>query len=109
MKTKILGGLLMIAVLTISSAAKANTIDHPQFHNKHQLEHRIKQDVRKGEITRVEAKHFHMEAKRIHEEKRMAMANGTYTPAERVRIHNEKKMLVRALKRDEHVENKVRG
>ena len=102
MKTKILGGLLMIAVLAITSAAKADTVTGIQHHKKHRLEHRLKADVRKGEITRVDAKHFRKEAKRIHEEKRMAMANGTYTPAERMKIHHEKKMLKRDIYRDEH-------
>ena len=109
MKVKILGGILMVAVLAITSAAKADTVAKAQYHKKHRLEQRIKRDMRKGEITRIEAKHFRREEKRIHEEKRMAMANGTYTPAERMRIHKEKKMLSRQLRRDEHVNDKVRG
>ena len=107
MKTKIFGGLLMIAVLAITSAAKADTVAM-HHHRHHKFEHRLKRDVRNGEITPEQAKHFHMEAKRIHQEKRMAKANGTFTPAERMHIHNEKKMLSRSLRRDEH-NDKVRG
>jgi hypothetical protein len=102
MNTKIFGGLMLVAVLAITSAAKADTVTYQQQHKKHRLEHRLKRDVRNGEITPEQAKHFRMEAKHIHEEKRMAMANGTFTPAERMHIHNEKKMLNRALHRDEH-------
>ena len=101
MNTKIFGGLMLVAVLAITSAAKADTVT-TNHHRHHKFEHRLKRDVRNGEITPEQAKHFHMEAKRIHEEKRMAMANGTFTPAERVHIHNEKKMLSRSLHCDEH-------
>ena len=100
MKTKIFGGLFLVAVLAITSVAKANTVTNAQ-HRHHKFEHRLKRDVSNGEITRAEAKSYHHEAKRIHEEKRMAKANGTFTPAEHQHIRQEKRMLSRNLRREE--------
>jgi hypothetical protein len=110
MNTKIFGGLLMIAVLATASVANADTVANHQ-HHKHKFGHRLKKDVRNGEITREDAKHFKMESKRIHAEKRNDIAKGTFTPAEHVRIHNEKKMLSHNLRKEEHAanNNKVRG
>ena len=110
MNTKIFGGLLMVAILAITSAAKAGTVVNHTHHNQHNFEHRLKRDVRNGELTKLEAKHYRTEAKRIHEEKRMALAHGTFTAAERTRINNEKSALAHNLRREEHRNNnKVRG
>jgi hypothetical protein len=100
MDTKIFVGLMLIAVLAITSAAKADAATYAH-HRKHKLEHRLKRDVRNGEITRAEAKQYHNEAKRIHEEKRMAKANGTFTPAEKQHVRQERKMLSHNLRREE--------
>jgi hypothetical protein len=100
MNTKIFGGLILVAVLAVTSAAKADAATNPH-HRKHKFEHRLKRDIRDGEITRAEAKQYHNEAKRIHEEKRMAKANGTFTPAEKQHIRQERKMLSHNLRREE--------
>jgi len=107
MKTKIFGALL-IAALAFTSAAQAQTHTPVINRKQHKIERRIHQDVRSGELTRNEARHLQHQDMRIQREKRMAMADGKMTFAERKRIRRQEKMLSRAINRDEH-NNKFRG
>jgi dihydroxyacetone kinase-like predicted kinase len=107
MKTKILGAFL-IAALAFTSAAQAQTHTPVINRKQHKLERRIHQGVRSGELTRNEARHLQREDMRIRREKRMAMADGKMTFAERQRIRRHERMLSRAINRDEH-NNKFKG
>lgn len=101
MKTKILGALL-IAALAFTSAAQAQTRTPVINRNQHKIERRIHQGVRSGTLTRNEARRLQREDMRIQHEKRMAMADGKMTFAERRHIRRQERKLARAINRDEH-------
>jgi hypothetical protein len=101
MKTKIFGALL-IAALAFTSAAQAQTYTPVINHDQHEIERRIQQAFRNGELTRNQAEHLQREDMRIRREKRMAMADGNMTFAERRHIRYEEEMLNRAINRAEY-------
>ncbi|WP_295669689.1 hypothetical protein [uncultured Mucilaginibacter sp.] len=100
MKITIFGGLL-VAALAITSMAQAQT--HIQGINRmqHKQEHRIAMDVRHRKISRRDAYHLRREEQRLNTEKRMAMADGRVTPAERRHLRREEKKINHTIRHDE--------
>lgn len=101
MKITILGGAL-VAMLTITSIANAQTHTPVINHREHRQERRINQGVRSGELTRNEAHHLRRDERHIRNQKRMAMETGRMNRAERRRLRREEHRTSRAIYRDKH-------
>jgi hypothetical protein len=101
MKIKILGGLL-VAALTITSMAQAQTHTPVINHRQHRQERRINQGVRSGELTRNETRHLRSDERRIGRQKRIAMDEGRMNRAERRHLRREESRTSRAIYREKH-------
>lgn len=82
MKTKIFGGLL-IAILAVTSAAEAQNRTPVVNHRQYEQQARIREGERHGQLTRAEAYRLQRNEAYLQREKRIAMADGRITPAER--------------------------
>ena len=107
MNIKIFGGIL-VAALTITSIAEAQTRTPVINHRQHRQERRINQGVRSGELTRREARTLRRDERKIRNDKRMAKADGRVTPAERRHIRREQNHASRSIYRKKH-NDRVRG
>lgn len=92
MKIKIFGGLA-IALAAITSMANAQPIRN----NQHNQERRIYEGERSGRLTRAEARDLQYREEHLAREKRMAMADGRITYAERQHLLREEAKLNRAI------------
>jgi hypothetical protein len=63
---------------------------------------RIRQGVRSGELTGVEAVQLERQQRRIHRSKRAAKSDGVVTPEERVRLNARQRRSSRNIYRQKH-------
>ena len=101
MKVKIFGGLL-VAILTITSMAQAQTRTHVITHRQHVQHSRINHGVRSGQLTRNEAHHMRAKERKISRDKRLARADGHVSVAERKHLRHEENHTSRAIYRHKH-------
>jgi hypothetical protein len=101
MKITILGGVL-VAMLTVTSVANAQTKTPVINRREHKQERRINQGVRSGELTHSEAHNLRTRERKIRNDKRMAKADGHVTPAERKHLRGEENRTSRAIYRKKH-------
>lgn len=107
MKIKILGGLL-VAALAITSVAQAQTHTPVVNQRQHKQERRINHGVRKGDLTRNEARNLRTREAKIAHDKKMAKADGKITLNERRHLRREENRTSRAIYRKKH-NGRVRG
>lgn len=105
MKAKIFGGIL-VAALAITSIAEAHSHTPVINHRMRRQEHRIRQGVRSGELTRTETHRLRADERRTKMDKRMAMADGRVTPRERKLLRRDENRTSRHIYRYKH-NNKV--
>ena len=103
MKIKILGGLL-VAALAITSVADAQSKTPVINHRQYKQEHRITRDVRHGRITRMQAYRLRRREAGLNRERRLALADGRMTHAERRHLRREERRINHAIRRDERVD-----
>jgi hypothetical protein len=101
MKIRIFGGLL-IAALAFTSIAEAQTRTPVINQRQRNQEHRIRQGVRSGELTKNEARHLRADERHIRNDKRMAKANGHVSRAERRHLRRDENRTNRAIYRAKH-------
>ena len=107
MKIRIVGGAL-VAMLAVTSIANAQSRTPVIDRREHRQERRIAQGVRSGELTRHEARNLRRSERSIRTEKRMAMADGRVTPAERRHLRHKENRVSRHIYRAKH-NDPVRG
>ncbi len=84
---KIIFAAAVLSIMLVGQTAGAAPRDgHYHQYNQHR---RIQQGVRSGQLTRPEAVHLRIQQAKIRNYKKMAMADGRVTPAERRLIHRE--------------------
>jgi hypothetical protein len=101
--------LIALASASILFGAQASYagIDDPGINKRqHHQHHRIKQGVRSGELTRVEAKGLAQEQKQIREEERAYKADGKLTAAERRDLRQDEKQASKHIYREKHDDNR---
>jgi hypothetical protein len=103
MKIKIFGGLL-VAILTITSMAQAQTRTPVITHRQHIQDRRINHGVRSGQLTRNEAHHMRADERKISRDKRMARVDDHVSVAERRHLGREENRTSQAIYRHEHNE-----
>ncbi|MEN9522958.1 MAG: hypothetical protein RL065_1335 [Bacteroidota bacterium] len=94
--------ILAISAFTISGnqifAQQQKTVTQTQV-EQHK---RIKQGVRNGELTKVEAQRLRAEQRRIKAEKQMAKADGKMTKQERRRLKMEQRKASQHIHQEKH-------
>lgn len=103
MKIKIFGGLL-VAALAVTSIAQAQTRTPIITERQHAQDRRIDRGIRHHELTRREAYQLRENERNISRYKRMAMADGRITRAERRHLRYLENRASRAIYRDRHNE-----
>ncbi len=97
----------LLGVLAIPAGAQnvaaANGTRTPVVRNRQiRQQHRITQGVRSGELTSGETRRLEREQGRIQADKLNAKADGTVTPRERARLHQEQDRASRDIYRLKH-------
>jgi hypothetical protein len=97
---KVVAFISFIVLLGVIHAQAQSTpvVDERQHHQRH----RIRQGVRTGELTRVEAQEARGNQRKVRRTERRAKADGVVTGRERVRIHHKQNKASRALYKDKH-------
>ncbi|MEO6328796.1 MAG: hypothetical protein ABIO55_07685 [Ginsengibacter sp.] len=95
MKTK----LILIAIVF---GANINAADAQVKQRSHVQAHRIHQGVKSGELTKAERKNLIEDQKEIHQDVKLAKADGKVTAGERRIIRKEQKQESREIYRKKH-------
>ncbi|MBS1688961.1 MAG: hypothetical protein JSS96_09570 [Bacteroidetes bacterium] len=99
---RIIFGMLVLGTLFTAQIASAQT--HTPVINERQAhqQHRIRQGVRSGELTRHETRNLERREAHIQRDKRIAKADGRVTPMERRHLRREENRTSAAIYRDKH-------
>lgn len=92
------GALLTVTFVPAATAAERRPINARQHHEQV----RIRQGVKSGELTRRETVRLEQQQARIRVNERFAKADGTFTPAERLRIQKELNTASHTIYRQKH-------
>jgi hypothetical protein len=95
--TLLLAGLFLLG-LSVTSMAHTPVINRRQYHEQQ----RIRQGIRSGELTRVEAARLEAEQSRIRLDEARARQDGRVTCRERTRINRELNRASRNIYRQTH-------
>ncbi len=104
MKSNILFGVLLIAGIAVNSNVSAQATPAKRrivVHERNQSK-RIHEGVKSGELTHREAKTLRTDEKDLHQDTKMAKADGKVTVAERKDLRKEAKQDSRAIYRKKH-------
>ena len=96
MKTKFL--LAAVIALTIGVTNADAQVKHRALNQRH----RINQGVKSGEFTKAEAKNLRGDQKEIHQEVKLAKADGTVSAPEKKIIESERNKESREIYRKKH-------
>lgn len=99
---RIIFGMLILGSLFTAQIASAQTRTPVINERQEHQQHRIKQGVRSGELTRHETRNLERREGRIQRDKRIAKADGRVTPMERRHIRHEENRTSAAIYRDKH-------
>ena len=102
MKKASFSALATLALLSISYSASAQTATPGITARQHHEQARIRQGVRSGELTRIEAAHLEGRETEIRQDKREAKADGVVTRDERQDIRKDERQTSRAIYRQKH-------
>lgn len=104
MKTTL--SFLLASLVLVTSQAYAERPHHPRDSGvnarQHQQNHRIKQGVRSGELTKDEAKGLREERRAIRQEERDYKADGRLTRDERKDLHQDLNDLSKDIYTEKH-------
>jgi hypothetical protein len=102
MKRNLIFAGLLLATISISSAASAQT--HTPVVRKRQVhqQERIGQGVKSGELTRPETRHLEAREAKIQNDKVEAKSDGVVTHQERAKLRREQNRTSRAIYRQKH-------
>ena len=92
---------LSLAFIALASAGFSQTktrITHRQIHQQH----RIKEGVKDGELTRKEAVRLEAREAKIQQNKKEAKADGVVTGKERAKLHRQENRASRAIYKQKH-------
>lgn len=93
-------------VLVTGQAYAGQDARHPRDpgvnHRQDHQQHRLKQGVKSGELTRAEGRRLHQERKAIRVEERAYKSDGKLTRAERKDLHQDLSALSRDIYRQKH-------
>lgn len=87
---------------TTPPVAKAQTATPRITKRQIRQQHRIKQGVKSGELTKPEARHLEARERKIQADKKAAKADGVVTAKERAKIKREQNRASRAIYRKKH-------
>ena len=103
MKPILLFTLLSIG-LTFSVSSMAQTATPGVTQRQVNQQHRIRQGVGSGELTRREARRMELRQAKVQHDKKVAKSDGVVTPAERRKLRREQNRTSRAIRRQKHDE-----
>lgn len=98
MKVKFIAATVLVMAIGITGASAQRVIHR---HAAHQ-QARIAQGVKSGELTKGETKHLENKEKAVHQEVKIAKADGKITNAERKDIRQDQRQTSRAIYREKH-------
>lgn len=99
---RIIFGMLVLGTLFIAQIASAQTRTPVINERQAYQQHRIRNGVRNGELTRHETRNLEHREAHIQRDKRMAKADGRVTPMERRHIRREENRTSVAIYRAKH-------
>jgi Ni/Co efflux regulator RcnB len=99
---RIIFGVLILGSLFTAQIASAQTRTPVINERQEHQQHRIKQGVRSGELTRHETRNLERREAKIQRDKRIAKSNGRVSPAERRHLRREENRTSHAIYRDKH-------
>lgn len=102
MKRIIAGLMVFLTGALLSQTATAQAHIPGIKHTSRNEQHRIRQGVRSGELTRKEAARLQMQQTKIHHHKKCARADGVVTPGERAYIKSEQVKASRQIYHQKH-------
>lgn len=103
-KTSLVFAALLVSAQTF--AAEGRPRDPGVNHRQHQENHRIKQGVRSGELTRDEAQGLRQERHEIRQEERAYKSDGKLTPEERKDLHQDLNAFNKDIHQEKHDEER---
>jgi hypothetical protein len=102
MKT-LTGLIVLLLLLAIGVPAKAQSAATPGVTKRQvQQQHRIKEGVRSGELTKKEAARLELQQARIQHDKKAAKADGVVTGEERKKLAREQNRSSKTIFRKKH-------
>ena len=102
MKKPLFSALAALAIFSVSYSAAAQTATPGITARQRNEQARIRQGVRSGELTRVEAARLKGREAEIRQDKREAKADGVVTRDERQDIRKDERQASRAIHRQKH-------
>ncbi len=102
MKKNFVSAALVLAFVTIASAASAQTATPVVKERQENQQKRIAEGVKSGELTAKETEHLEAREVKIQEDKKEAKADGVVTNKERAKLHREQDRASRAIYRQKH-------
>lgn len=102
MKKSLFSALAALALLTVTTSASAQTATPGITARQHSEQARIRQGVRSGQLTPVEAARLRTREADIREDKREAKADGVVTHEERHELRKDENQASRAIYRQKH-------
>lgn len=102
----VIGTTLMVSLPVLAEAGNRDPGVNQRQHNQ---QHRIKQGVRSGELTREEARTLAREQRTIRQEERQYKADGVLTRDERKDLHRDLNQASRSIYNEKHDDDKRSG
>jgi hypothetical protein len=102
MKKKLLGAALVLAFISIGTAASAQTHTPEITKRQENQQARIAQGVKSGQLTAKETEHLEAREAKIQHDKRVAKSDGKVTHAEREKLRHEENRTSKAIYRQKH-------